>query len=303
MSCVVVNHNASFPEGDAPTGSLQWLGIVLGLLASIGINVGNNMQAVGLQQQSASGEEKKSRTFWIGTIMFAVASVINFGAFAFAPAAVLAPLEGIQFVSNLLFARFVNHKAVSQRMVSGSALIILGVVVTIMAGPTGVAKFSIDDLVCFWTAWGWVLYLSLTITFAVGCQALHIYYQRALDTERPLPAHATVLPVTFALSSALAGAQAVVQAKSMSELVELVFDPAVGVPGLLSSWFFYFCLLLLFLSGGVWLHRLSTALGKYDPLFIIPMLQSNYILFSTITGGIFFQEVCSHSRAKSSSDT
>ena len=43
----------------------------------------------------------------------------------------------------------------------------------------------------------------------------------------------------------------------------------------------------------MWLYRLSSALGKYDPLFIIPMLQSNYILFSTVTGGIFFQEFAS----------
>ena len=32
--------------------------------------------------------------------MFAVASIVNFGAFGFAPAAVLAPLESIQFVSS-----------------------------------------------------------------------------------------------------------------------------------------------------------------------------------------------------------
>ena len=75
------------------------------------------MQALGLQQQEATGE--KSRTFlivraipskhltrrcstrdrnrapWLlqGSIIFGVASVLNFGAFGFAPASILAPLE------------------------------------------------------------------------------------------------------------------------------------------------------------------------------------------------------------------
>jgi hypothetical protein len=34
---------------------------------------------------------------------------------------------------------------------------------------------------------------------------------------------------------------------------------------------------------------MGQALKDFDPLFIIPLLQSNYILFSTITGGIYFQ--------------
>jgi len=40
----------------------------------------------------------------------------------------------------------------------------------------------------------------------------------------------------------------------------------------------------------IWLYRMGQALKDFDPLFIIPLLQSNYILFSTITGGIYFQE-------------
>ena len=81
------------------------IGIVLGLTASIGINLGNNLQSLGMEMQEAQGLEKKTKTFWIGAQMFAVASIVNFAAFAFAPAALLAPLESVQFVTNLLFAR------------------------------------------------------------------------------------------------------------------------------------------------------------------------------------------------------
>ena len=40
----------------------------------------------------------------------------------------------------------------------------------------------------------------------------------------------------------------------------------------------------------IWLKRLNDALGKYNALFIIPLLQANYILLAIINGGIFFQE-------------
>ena len=40
----------------------------------------------------------------------------------------------------------------------------------------------------------------------------------------------------------------------------------------------------------LWVFRLNTALATYDPLFIIPLLQSQYILCATLSGGIYFQE-------------
>ena len=45
-----------------------------------------------------------------------------------------------------------------------------------------------------------------------------------------------------------------------------------------------------FITVGIWLYRLNDALSKFDPLFIIPLLQCNFILFAIISGGIFFKE-------------
>lgn len=35
---------------------------------------------------------------------------------------------------------------------------------------------------------------------------------------------------------------------------------------------------------------MNEALSLYDPLFIIPLLQMNFILFAIISGGIYFKE-------------
>ena len=84
------------------------------------------------------------------------------------------------------------------------------------------------------------------------------------------------------------GTQAVVQAKCAAEAVKLL---AVGcVVQVLESWYLYITIVLLASCGALWLYRLNLALASYDPLFIIPLLQSQYILCATLSGGIYFQE-------------
>ena len=51
---------------------------------------------------------------------------------------------------------------------------------------------------------------------AVSMQMLHIYYQAELDAGRKKPGSDVILPVTFALTSALAGSQAVVQVRALA---------------------------------------------------------------------------------------
>ena len=50
-----------------------------------------------------------------GTAIFILGSVINFTAFAFAAASVLAPLEAVQFITNLVFGKCVHGLAISRR--------------------------------------------------------------------------------------------------------------------------------------------------------------------------------------------
>ena len=88
----------------------------------------------------------------VGTICFVSASLINFLAFAFAPASILAPLESLQFVSNLLFAKFVNKVALTSRMIWGCCGVIFGLALAISLGPADVFTFTIPKLVDFWTA-------------------------------------------------------------------------------------------------------------------------------------------------------
>ena len=56
-----------------------------------------------------------------------------------------------------------------------------------------------------------------------------------------------------------------------SELVEIVFTDGLGA--VLGDWFFWLVLVLLLFFLFIWLSRLQQCLAKYDPLFIIPLVQ------------------------------
>jgi len=93
-----------------------------------------------------------------------------------------------------------------------------------------------------------------------------------------------MLPVTYATFSALFGTFSVVQAKVLSELVTLQLEGSSNIFWGSDAWFTYVTLVAWLAFVGVWLFRMNEALSLYDPLFIIPLLQVNFILFAIVSG-------------------
>lgn len=232
----------------------------------------------------------QSTTWIVGTTIFVSGSLLNFAAFAFAPQSVLASLEGIQFVTNVMFGRLVLGKDISTSMYAGTGVVILGVVLTVLsASVVGPLEADFNHLIALWAEPGWIVYLILTGGFGVLLQGTHQVYVKAKANGASLAYSELVLPVSYATFSALFGTLSVVFAKILSELVTLMIE---GTPIFWGPycWFTYVTLIGWLLLVGVWLYRMNEALSLYDPLFIIPLLQMNFILFAIISGGIYFQE-------------
>jgi len=301
--------------------SLTGLGIALGSLGSVAINTGNNVQSLGMAQLEArvhaeelleaddgrrgiEATEKKparnsdgeidscqSKTWIVGTIIFISGSLLNFAAFAFAPQSILASLEGIQFVTNVLFGKLVLGKVITRCMWAGTAVTILGVVLTVLsASVVGTLEASFQDLQALWGEPAWLIYLSLTVTLGVVLQTTHQLYLKANVAGAALPYAEYVLPATYATFSALFGTLSVVQAKILSELLTLQIEKGTPIFWGENAWFTYVTLGAWLFLVGVWLFRMNEALSLYDPLFIIPLLQMNFILFAIVSGGIYFKE-------------
>jgi len=155
------------------------------------------------------------------------------------------------------------------------------------------ACYTVADLRGFWLEPEWWVYVIISFGVAAVFYVVWRRYRaaRKLANEglgKELPYGRAIEPVAFSLSSALfGGGQMIVHSKLLAELFELT---AASGEIAFSNGFFWLELILTGVFGFYWLYRLSQCLAFYPPLFIIPLMQTSFIVFGAIAGGIYFQE-------------
>jgi len=263
------------------------LGIFLGLAGSLCINTGNNLQSLGMHnmhiEESADEEPNlcKSSTWVAGTVVFVTGALLNFASYGFAPQSTLASLESIQFVSNLFFGWWLLEKKITKRMMYGTGLTVGGTVLAVVFSSKEAALIEdVNDLVDLWDNEFWITYVVLLVVSSI---ALQLAYKRLGQSEKK---NENIMAVIYAVVSALFGTLSVVFAKLLAKFVEL---QAEGIT-IFGSWYTYVTVVSWLILMAFWLFRLNEALSLYNPLFIIPLLQANFILFAIVSGGIYFQE-------------
>ena len=306
------NVSSSSSSSDEVAGGCQALpswgllvGVAMGVAGSIGINIGQNLQAAGimkLEEQKAmaiaKGVEKaaadfkphKSRQWMVGLIIFIAFSLINFAAFALAPASVLTPLESIQFVTNIFYNRFVNRVRITRDMYIGVTITVVGTILTVVFGPEGGSScHSIATLEGYWRSWLWWAWMVLSLSIAVSAYVAERLLRRRLAAgDKRAPRTTLLLPLSFTLYSALAGgAQMIVHSKVLSELLALAFQGRMEV---FTEPLLYGTIVLVVVCGCIWIVQLTRCLAMYNPLLILPLMVGCFILFGGVAGGIFFQE-------------
>jgi len=130
------------------------LGIILGLVGSISINTGNNLQSLGMSKTESELQSNErsnlhgTRTWVFGTVVFVLGALLNFASYGFAPQSTLASLEAIQFVTNLFFGWWLLKEKITIRMVIGTSLTVGGTVLAVVFSSKKAAKIeNVEDLV------------------------------------------------------------------------------------------------------------------------------------------------------------
>ena len=268
------------------------VGIGLSVAGSIGINIGQNLQAAGIAHLPEELRTKpfKSKVWQLGMGLFVVFSMVNFAALALAPASILTPIESIQFVTNIAYNKFINHSSVSYKMLAGVVCALLGTVLSVVFGASGEPCFSTAQLEALWSRPAWLVYFGTTVTIAIVTWILHAGFAKKAKSADDGGASTTVVrAVLFTLSSALAGgAQMIVHSKAFSMLLSMVMQGDTAV--FTSSWILYVETAFTVLCGIIWVLRQTEGLGLFDPLIILPLLIGTYILFGGVAGGLFFNE-------------
>ena len=273
------NVTAAGSCGSSEEYNLVWIAIAIHVAGSVGINVGQNLQAMGLVALDEADRQKcssliRSKLWLIGCALFISCSIVNFLALGLGPASILVPLEAVQFVVNVAFGKFVRKVEVPMRMIGGVVCMVAGVALAVIFGESGSFCFTEDRLIELWTfthGWGWWIYIAVTFGISIVCLVGHRRLWARRQAGLPVKNAAVVMPVLYAIPSALlGGAQMIVQSKCLAELTELM---ARGSSMTITNWFFWVEAVLVCSFGLFWFFRLTQSLGMYEPLFIIPLMQ------------------------------
>ena len=128
-----------------------------------------------------------------GSTIFGTASIINFVAFAFAPASILAPLEAIQVVCQLFMAASSTSAITRLRRFHRGDL--LGRRRRCLRGAAVVYEFTMPQLVALWAAPAWMVFLVAVIVLSAVLQVVHRIYLAAEKRKKPLPLSAAITPL------------------------------------------------------------------------------------------------------------
>ena len=235
--------------------------------------------------QNALSNVPPPKLKWAGIVFFALGASLNFISYSYAAQSLLAAIASIQFVSNVFFGWVVLRERVTPRVQLATAIIVFGNIFVVSCASRKALPYTASQLLELYDyqfrAFGLCM-IGLVIF-------LHIIYSYFRERERlgsPLPHSALVVPILYSCVAAMIGTQSVVQAKCLSTLIHASWAGENQLGHL-----FTYVVLFLFLGGTFfWLYRVNKALSSFDGLFIIPVLQAFFVIWTIIVGGVYFKE-------------
>lgn len=150
-------------------GDNLWLvGAGLSIIGSIFSNLGVNVQKYSQNKEAERPKDQQrvyyKQGFWVmGIILVVLGSLGDFWALSMAAQSIVAPIGSITLVTNVLFARFGLHEELTRMDVIGTALVIVGSVLSVAFGNHESKEYTLDQLKELYQATGFIVYIVLMV--------------------------------------------------------------------------------------------------------------------------------------------
>lgn len=304
-----------------PMGIPAWIfGVILMLIGTFMNNLGNNLMSLGhcqirdleklkLKYSSLTVSERSTNSFhdqekkgnwWLsGTIIFVIGALITFISFGFAPQSLLAALESAQFLSNVVFMKYIHGISVSRKVMWATSSILMGNILVVIFSSHDSDRLDTKQIVHRYIMnTGYQIFVGITsIVFFVSYFICNKYSKSRLAGIR-LYEHDLIEPISFAIYAALIGSQVVLHSKNMSMIVFECLDGSnqFSTP---DSYIIWVELSIWITSAVAYVNRINRGLDNYPPAFFIPILAVAFALSTIISGGLFFYEFVGYTVAQS----
>uniref|UniRef100_A0A3P8TIA3 NIPA like domain containing 3 n=1 Tax=Amphiprion percula TaxID=161767 RepID=A0A3P8TIA3_AMPPE len=222
-----------------------------------------------------------TKTWWSGFVFTCLGEAANFVSYAFAPLALVAPLNAVSVLtSSILGFIFLREKSKPKDFAKNYGLTFLGYILTIGGtylfvsfGPNSHEKLQAENIVKHLVGWPVLLYLLLEIiTF---CLLLYFYKQRSANYL-----------IIILLMVSLLGSVTVITVKAVSGMLVLTVEGNMQL-----NYPIFHVLFVCMVASVVFQARfLSQACKLHDSSLIASV---NYILstfFAVVAGAVFYLE-------------
>ncbi|KAI9984366.1 hypothetical protein PInf_005742 [Phytophthora infestans] len=226
----------------------------------------------------------------IGLFLVVGGSILDFVALGFMPQSLATPVGGSTMVANVAFASLLLKEKFTKSDAIGTALVLLGIIVVAIFAEKESACYTVDELIALYREPLFAVYATL---MGVSCLTLYLLTKKMELTlkqkGRMSPEYQRfrkLHPVSYPALSGIFGAQSVLFAKSMAELMKttiegdnqfVTFGPYAITVSMLTC---------VFLQ----IHWLAHGLQKFDAVFVVPVFQCFFISISIFGGGVYFKE-------------
>ncbi|XP_023151532.1 NIPA-like protein 3 [Amphiprion ocellaris] len=223
----------------------------------------------------------RTKTWWSGFVFTCLGEAANFVSYAFAPLALVAPLNAVSVLtSSILGFIFLREKSKPKDFAKNYGLTFLGYILTIGGtylfvsfGPNSHEKLQAENIVKHLVGWPVLLYLLLEIiTF---CLLLYFYKQRSANYL-----------IIILLMVSLLGSVTVITVKAVSGMLVLTVEGNMQL-----NYPIFHVLFVCMVASVVFQARfLSQACKLHDSSLIASV---NYILstfFAVVAGAVFYLE-------------
>ncbi|KAF1772976.1 Magnesium transporter NIPA [Phytophthora cactorum] len=283
-------------EHKVNSSGLWYVGVILAVVGSICTNMGVNLQKFSFMREAKGRTVGDKRGYFrqplwvIGLLLVVGGSILDFVALGFMPQSLATPVGGSTMVANVAFASLFLKEKFTKSDAIGTALVLLGIIVVAIFAEKESACYTVHELIALYREPLFAVYATL---MCVSCLILFLLTRKMENTlkhkGRTSPEYMRfrkLHPVSYPALSGIFGAQSVLFAKSMAELMKttiegdnqfVTFGPYAITFSMLSC---------VFLQ----IHWLAHGLQKFDAVFVVPVFQCFFISVSIFGGGVYFKE-------------
>ncbi|XP_026195612.1 NIPA-like protein 3 [Anabas testudineus] len=274
--------NISRADGSSYTDNLIGTLLAIGgnLLVSISLTIQkySHVKLVGTKDPRSF---YRTKTWWCGFVLACIGEGANFVSYAFAPLALVAPLNAVSILTSAILGLvFLREKSKPKDFAKRYWLSFLGCIITIAGtylfvtfGPNSHEKLTAENIVKHIVGWPVLLYLLLEIiTF---CLLLYFYKQRSANYL-----------VIILLLVALLGSVTVITVKAVSGMLVLTAEGNMQL-----NYPIFSVMFVCMVASVVFQARfLSQASKLYDSCLIACVNYTLSTIFAMVAGAVFYLE-------------